>query len=447
MDTNKFLDLKDSMNNKLLDEFFKIVPSEIINLSSNRFGKVNIIKKQTKEGKQEMIAECSLKDATKTEYISVHMQSSIESMNELTPVQKFYNGQSIFITGGTGCLGKLIIEKLLRECHGITCTYLLIRTKKGKSILQHTKGLFENTLFSTLRKKHLIFQNRIVAIEGDCSLPNFSISVIDRAIFIREVLIVFNVTATVKFNETIKLAIVINVRSLKDAINLSKEMPKLKSFVYVSTVYFNYLQNPIEEKFYDPLIDADKLINLMNYMKEKLFDDVTPQYVYISEYRPFIFIYYLDYGQILIFIRNQLGLIKEHGDSIPIGIFLRGIVISTYQETVLEWIDNEYGPVGITASVLMGLIFKEDFCIYNYVSKDNPISYGGYVEMILRYRDLILSEKILLDFIGSNIETCHCLCPYHHMEYDFQTTCKVKILVKKKFMIHQNVLWRIEIQF
>ncbi|KAL2749199.1 fatty acyl-CoA reductase wat-like isoform X1 [Vespula maculifrons] len=238
---------------------------------------------------------------TKTEYISVHVQSSIESMNELTPVQKFYNGQSIFITGGTGCLGKLIVEKLLRECHGITCIYLLI-----------------------------------LAIEDDCSLPNFSISMIDRAILIREVLIVCNVAAT--------------------------------SFVYVSTIYSNYLQNPIEEKFYDPLIDADKLINLMNCMKEKLFDDVTPQY---------------------------LRLIKEHGDSIPTGIFRPGIVISTYQEPVLEWIDKEYGPVGITASVLMGLIFKEDFCIYNYVSKDNLISYGGYVEMILRYRDLISSEKVI----------------------------------------------------
>ncbi|KAF7382276.1 hypothetical protein HZH66_013708 [Vespula vulgaris] len=165
---------------------------------------------------------------TKTEYISVHVQSSIESMKEVTPVQKFYNGQSIFITGGTGCLGKLIVEKLLKECHGITCIYLLIRTKKRKSIFQHTKGLFENSLFSTLRKKQSIFQNRIVAIEDDCSLPNFSISMIDRAILIRKVLIVCNVAATVKFNETIKLAIIINVRSLKDAINLSKEMPKLK---------------------------------------------------------------------------------------------------------------------------------------------------------------------------------------------------------------------------
>lgn len=33
------------------------------------------------------------------------------------------------------------------------------------------------------------------------------------------------------------------------------------------------------------------------------------------------------------------------------------LVISTYQEPVLEWIDKEYGPVGITASVLMGLMW------------------------------------------------------------------------------------------
>lgn len=62
----------------------------------------------------------------------------------LTPIQNFYNGQSIFITGGTGFMGKLLIEKLLRECSGISVIYILVRPKKGKDVHQRVEELFDD---------------------------------------------------------------------------------------------------------------------------------------------------------------------------------------------------------------------------------------------------------------------------------------------------------------
>ena len=47
---------------------------------------------------------------------------------------EFFNGQSIFITGGTGFLGKVLIEKLLRCCPNIGKLYLLMREKNGLSV-------------------------------------------------------------------------------------------------------------------------------------------------------------------------------------------------------------------------------------------------------------------------------------------------------------------------
>ena len=49
-------------------------------------------------------------------------------------VTEFFNGQSIFITGGTGFLGKVLIEKLLRCCPNIGKLYLLMREKNGLSV-------------------------------------------------------------------------------------------------------------------------------------------------------------------------------------------------------------------------------------------------------------------------------------------------------------------------
>lgn len=47
-------------------------------------------------------------------------------------VQDFYKGRSVFITGATGFMGKVLVEKLLRSCPEIGRLYLLIRPSSGK---------------------------------------------------------------------------------------------------------------------------------------------------------------------------------------------------------------------------------------------------------------------------------------------------------------------------
>ena len=54
-----------------------------------------------------------------------------------TDIAGFYRDRSIFITGATGFMGKVLAEKLLRCCLGIKNLYLLIRPKSGNDI--HTR--------------------------------------------------------------------------------------------------------------------------------------------------------------------------------------------------------------------------------------------------------------------------------------------------------------------
>lgn len=48
-------------------------------------------------------------------------------------VAEYYAGKSIFITGATGFMGKVLVEKLLKSCPGLNKLYLLMRPKKGQS--------------------------------------------------------------------------------------------------------------------------------------------------------------------------------------------------------------------------------------------------------------------------------------------------------------------------
>lgn len=54
-------------------------------------------------------------------------------MNSTSQIAEFYRDRSVFVTGGTGFLGKVLVEKLLRSCPDIKAIYLLIRPKKGHS--------------------------------------------------------------------------------------------------------------------------------------------------------------------------------------------------------------------------------------------------------------------------------------------------------------------------
>ena len=45
---------------------------------------------------------------------------------------QFFEGKNIFVTGASGFLGKVLLEKLLRSCPYVGNIFVLVRPKKGK---------------------------------------------------------------------------------------------------------------------------------------------------------------------------------------------------------------------------------------------------------------------------------------------------------------------------
>lgn len=109
----------------------------------------------------------------------------IDELN-LTPVQEFYKDAKIFVTGGTGFLGKILIEKLLRSCP-VSTIYVLIRSKKGKDSAARLNTIFEDQLFNRMKKACPDFRQKVVIVEGDCQLPELGLAVQDKKMLIDEV--------------------------------------------------------------------------------------------------------------------------------------------------------------------------------------------------------------------------------------------------------------------
>lgn len=66
--------------------------------------------------------------------------------NAASPVQDFYRDGCVLVTGGTGFVGKALLEKLLRSCPGISSIFVLIRPKRGLDPESRFRELLKNSV-------------------------------------------------------------------------------------------------------------------------------------------------------------------------------------------------------------------------------------------------------------------------------------------------------------
>lgn len=64
--------------------------------------------------------------------------------SEAKSVKELYCGAEIFITGASGFIGKVLVEKLLRSCPDVKEIYLLMRPKKGQTGEDRIQQLTDN---------------------------------------------------------------------------------------------------------------------------------------------------------------------------------------------------------------------------------------------------------------------------------------------------------------
>lgn len=90
-------------------------------------------------------------DSSRTEldkiYEKIDNESEKEKIIDLndSPIYKFYENRSVLVTGATGYLGKVLVEKLLRTCP-IKKVYIVLRPKKSKSMDERGQEIFNNVV-------------------------------------------------------------------------------------------------------------------------------------------------------------------------------------------------------------------------------------------------------------------------------------------------------------
>lgn len=179
---------------------------------------------------------------------------------------------------------------------------------------------------------------------GDVSLPDLGISDEDRQFVINEINIIYHCAATIRFDEELKKAVLLNTRGTKLMVDLARKCRKLDLFCYVSTAYCHLHEKLLLEKPYPPPADPLLTISKVEQMDEKTAEAMTPTLLG-------------DLPNTYAFTKTlSESLVVKSFDDIPSMIVRPSIVIPMYSDPLPGWTDNINGPTGLLIGAGKGVI-------------------------------------------------------------------------------------------
>ena len=140
-------------------------------------------------------------------------------------IDSFYEGKSLLVTGTTGFVGKVLIEKILYSLPHVKKIYIFIRPRKGSSVQERfRKEIIESPCFDRLRDMHpSIFLEKIVPMGGDMLKDRVVLDEADERELIENVNVVMNSAASVDFNQRLDQALQINTLGTLRVIELARK--------------------------------------------------------------------------------------------------------------------------------------------------------------------------------------------------------------------------------
>ncbi|XP_029177624.1 putative fatty acyl-CoA reductase CG5065 isoform X2 [Nylanderia fulva] len=285
-----------------------------------------------------------------------------ETHSRGSSIDTFFAETVILLTGATGFLGKALLEKLLRSCPRVAMIFVLIRPKKTQTIEDRFKELLENPVFDRIRSEFPGVLNKIYPVKGDVGLPDLGLQPEDRDMLIQRVNIVFHSAATVRFNESLKVAVNLNTRGTDRILDLCRRMTNLISVIHVSTAYSNADRREIDESIYATDIKPYTVIDMCENLDDETIEIIEKRLIGNHPNT-----YTLTKG-----LAEQIILSK--GSGLPIAIVRPSIVCAAYQEPFPGWIDNVCGITGIMTEISRGTI-RSIVCNANLVVDVVPVDF------------------------------------------------------------------------
>ncbi|XP_017780631.1 PREDICTED: fatty acyl-CoA reductase 1-like [Nicrophorus vespilloides] len=142
-------------------------------------------------------------------------------------MEEFYRNKTIFLTGGTGFLGSMVVEKLLRSFPDITKLYLLARKKQTINFMERSKEYFKYPVFERMISMNPNYYKKVCWIEGDLTMPRLNLSNEDMQV-IKTVDIVIHLGASIKMKNPLREMIKNNLFGTAELLKICSDNTNIK---------------------------------------------------------------------------------------------------------------------------------------------------------------------------------------------------------------------------
>ncbi|CAF3859334.1 unnamed protein product [Adineta steineri] len=212
-------------------------------------------------------------------------------------ISDFYEGKNLIVFGSTTFPGKVLLEKLLRACPNINQIYCPVQITPEKcnhllSPIDIFAEIYTTKLFDRVRRNNPKFQEKIIPFDinilfssNDGKNSDIEVQEISQLISHRNLqdtidLCFYMANNSVDFKEqNLKDLIQTNVIDLKSILSFLKTCTKLKSIVYLSSIYANIDCPYIDECVYPCSIEPHKLVDALDWMDKEMVALATPKLI------------------------------------------------------------------------------------------------------------------------------------------------------------------------
>ncbi|CAO1365920.1 unnamed protein product [Diamesa hyperborea] len=295
-------------------------------------------------------------------------------------IQKFYNDKTIFITGASGFMGKVLLEKLLYSCSDIKEVFILMRPKRGKSGAERVEEMTKLPLFQRLRDEKPHILKKIVPVFGDITSKRLGLNDEQFKQLTSSTQVTFHMAATLKLEATLKPAVEMNLQGTQNVIDVCKSMTKLLVLVHLSTAFCNCDQDVLFEEVYDWPHNPKDLMRCAEWMTEETMDVMGNR---MMAPHPNTYTYTKRLAEILV---------RDEFPNLPLCIVRPSIVTPAYQEPLPGWVDSLNGPIGIMVAGGKGVI-RSMLCEAEFEAEVIPVDFAINSLIGIAYSVATMEEK------------------------------------------------------